>query len=140
MKLDACENCGRTIGKLETAHIHDGHIVCADCIRRLEAAVETKPTQAVEKVLFRHGDLSVTTVAICNAISRYPLEYVLSVRPTRKSFSFVVNVEVIDLARGSRTYRLPARGKATEFIRAIQAAKGSINVESEDVGGFFVIW
>ena len=35
---DKCENCGRSIGKLETPHVWQDHIVCADCIKRLETA------------------------------------------------------------------------------------------------------
>lgn len=30
-----CENCGRTIGKLEQSHVHDGHEVCGECKGRL---------------------------------------------------------------------------------------------------------
>lgn len=33
--MEVCENCGRNIGKLETAHIHDDHIVCSECVSRL---------------------------------------------------------------------------------------------------------
>jgi hypothetical protein len=145
MERETCDNCGRTIGKLEAAHIHNGHIVCVECIQRLTIAPgsgtpsEAAATTENERILFRHGDLSVTTTAIYNKHGRFPLEYALSVRPTRASFSFAINVEVIDLARGTRRYRLPNRGRAMEFIRAIQAAKGSINVESE-VGGFILWW
>ena len=34
---ETCENCGRTIGNLETPHVHDGHIVCAACAKTLTA-------------------------------------------------------------------------------------------------------
>lgn len=34
-KNEACANCGRTIGKLETPRIWDGHVVCAQCDARL---------------------------------------------------------------------------------------------------------
>jgi hypothetical protein len=36
--MEQCENCGRTIGKLETPHVHDGHIVCAQCDKILQPA------------------------------------------------------------------------------------------------------
>ena len=140
METETCENCGRTIGKLERAHVYDGHVVCGDCIRRLSATDEVQaPVVVSERVMFQYGDLSVTTKAIRNGDGSYPIDYILSVRPTRTSFSFAINVQVIDLARGSRTYRLPDRRKAAEFIRAIQAVKGSINVESDN-DGFFVMW
>ena len=32
---ETCENCGRGIGRLEAPHLHDGHVVCADCAKRL---------------------------------------------------------------------------------------------------------
>ena len=35
---DKCENCGRSIGNLETPHVWQDHVVCADCIKRLETA------------------------------------------------------------------------------------------------------
>jgi hypothetical protein len=39
--LEICGNCGRTIGKLETAHVWKEHIVCATCYPSLSA-----PTRA----------------------------------------------------------------------------------------------
>lgn len=35
MTAEACENCGRTIGNLEPAHVCDGHVVCTECLARL---------------------------------------------------------------------------------------------------------
>lgn len=32
---ETCENCGRMIGSLETAHVHAGHVVCALCAAKL---------------------------------------------------------------------------------------------------------
>lgn len=32
---ETCDNCGYTIGKLETPHVWQGHVVCADCSKRL---------------------------------------------------------------------------------------------------------
>lgn len=32
---ETCENCRREIGRLETAHIHAGHVVCGECKSRL---------------------------------------------------------------------------------------------------------
>jgi hypothetical protein len=29
--VEVCENCGRSIGKLETPRVHKGHVVCALC-------------------------------------------------------------------------------------------------------------
>ena len=33
--VETCDNCGRTIGNLETPYLHEGHIVCAECKQRL---------------------------------------------------------------------------------------------------------
>jgi hypothetical protein len=33
--MDICENCNRTIGKLETAHVWQNHIVCPSCHSQL---------------------------------------------------------------------------------------------------------
>ena len=35
MKNEVCENCGRTMGRLEQAFIYKGHIVCKQCNRHL---------------------------------------------------------------------------------------------------------
>jgi hypothetical protein len=35
-----CENCGRVIGKLEAAHVHTGHVVCAECLPRVRLQSE----------------------------------------------------------------------------------------------------
>lgn len=40
MKLDTCENCGATIGKLETPQVFGESVVCAACWRRLAEASE----------------------------------------------------------------------------------------------------
>ncbi len=63
MAQEVCENCGRSIGKLETAHIFDGHIVCEECKGRMQVSgksnknnaphpIESTPTKA-EDMLFR---------------------------------------------------------------------------------------
>ena len=36
--LEACENCGAVIGRLETAHVWGQHVVCTACHNRLAAA------------------------------------------------------------------------------------------------------
>ncbi len=36
MQLEQCTNCDLTIGKLETAHIHNGNVVCLDCKVKLD--------------------------------------------------------------------------------------------------------
>jgi hypothetical protein len=33
--LETCANCGRTIGNLETPHLHQEHVVCPECYARL---------------------------------------------------------------------------------------------------------
>ena len=38
---EICDNCGRSIGRLETPHVHGNHVVCAECLARL-----TPPSRA----------------------------------------------------------------------------------------------
>ena len=35
MENEVCENCARTIGKLEQAFIYKGHVVCKECSKKL---------------------------------------------------------------------------------------------------------
>jgi hypothetical protein len=35
--LEKCENCSRSIGNLETAHVFESHIVCEECLSRLSS-------------------------------------------------------------------------------------------------------
>lgn len=35
-KLETCENCGRTIGKLEKSYVFEDHVVCCECHQRLK--------------------------------------------------------------------------------------------------------
>lgn len=37
MQLEQCTNCESTIGKLETAHIHNGNVVCESCNQKLKS-------------------------------------------------------------------------------------------------------
>jgi hypothetical protein len=34
--MEACKNCGRPIGQLQTAHLWQGEVVCESCRRTLE--------------------------------------------------------------------------------------------------------
>ena len=43
MALETCENCRRTIGELEQAFVHEGHIVCKKCYDRLKNEAQTSP-------------------------------------------------------------------------------------------------
>jgi hypothetical protein len=43
--LETCANCGRTIGKLETPHVHNEHVVCAECHGRLGGAMHAPGAQ-----------------------------------------------------------------------------------------------
>ena len=40
---EKCENCGRTIGKLEHSYNYEGHTVCKDCKQRLEDLSSAAP-------------------------------------------------------------------------------------------------
>lgn len=33
--VERCDNCGRTIGRLESPHVWQNHVVCAECAERL---------------------------------------------------------------------------------------------------------
>lgn len=46
-ELHTCENCGRTIGTLESTHQHDGHMVCHECATRLRS--HSTPTADPQK-------------------------------------------------------------------------------------------
>ena len=46
-KLHTCDNCGRSIGALESTHDHDGHMVCHECATRLQS--QSIPTAVPEK-------------------------------------------------------------------------------------------
>ena len=133
--LEICENCERSIGRLETAHIHNGHIVCADCIRKLsrqpaEPSTEQRAgddSSARHKILFQKAGVVVTATWIKGAANANVLiERVLTVKTTRGPFSSGLKVEVSDSAHNRHVYRFSDRSVATEFIGAIQKAKGSI--------------
>ena len=46
--METCENCGRTIGKLETPHRYENHVVCPKCDQLLQGQKTSKsePTPA----------------------------------------------------------------------------------------------
>jgi hypothetical protein len=50
--LEACENCGRSIGRLESAHVHEGHVVCGECLDRLvpQAVPYAVPVAAAQPI------------------------------------------------------------------------------------------
>src|SRR5262245_11404074 len=37
--MEICENCGRSIGNLETPHLHNGRVVCSGCAEKLEVEI-----------------------------------------------------------------------------------------------------
>ncbi len=47
---ELCENCGRSIGKLETPRVHKGKIVCTDCDQKLKAEIPDSPEWAVPEI------------------------------------------------------------------------------------------
>jgi len=46
-ELTTCENCGRSIGALESTHEYGGHVVCQECVSLLQA--HATPTVAPQK-------------------------------------------------------------------------------------------
>jgi hypothetical protein len=52
---EVCENCGKPIGKLETPRVHDDHVVCPECWRRLQPEVlparRVAPAEAVPTLI-----------------------------------------------------------------------------------------
>jgi hypothetical protein len=122
---------------------NQGHVVCEDCIARLTSKTGNSVpfatrTDADDEVLFQEGNISVSRQRISGPSGGYEIEHVLSVKPTRASFSSAVNVEVFNLARGSITYRLSGKHTASRFIAAIQKAKPNVTVESDNVGWFII--
>ena len=45
--MDNCENCGATIGKLETPNVWQDHVVCVQCYAKM--AVAAAPVQLIEQ-------------------------------------------------------------------------------------------
>ncbi len=136
--FETCENCERSIGKLETAHIHNGHIVCADCIRKLSAPTSRPETEKSagddsntrHRILFQKAGVVVTATWIKGmANANILIERVLSVKSTRVAFSSGVKVEVSESPRNGHVYRFSDKDVAAEFAGAIQKAKGSIVIE-----------
>jgi hypothetical protein len=55
MRVEQCENCGGTIGKIEQAYVHKGHIVCPACHKKLATpgnnpSIEVRPTVPVQTI------------------------------------------------------------------------------------------
>jgi hypothetical protein len=46
-KLTTCDNCGRSIGALESTHQYDRHVVCHECANRLQS--HSTPTANSQK-------------------------------------------------------------------------------------------
>lgn len=44
MENEFCENCGRTIGKLEQAYVYKGHVVCKQCYKYLHHEPQKIPS------------------------------------------------------------------------------------------------
>lgn len=62
-KTEHCENCGRTIGKLETSHIYRDHILCAECngrLRKQEGNKKSNMQPNNEVAHFIHSEQSET--------------------------------------------------------------------------------
>lgn len=47
VELEKCGNCSRIIGKLETPHLFKQHVVCSDCIAKLNPSQVPQVTQAM---------------------------------------------------------------------------------------------
>jgi uncharacterized membrane protein YvbJ len=56
MAEEFCENCGQMIGKLQTAYVFKGHVVCCGCEQKLKSEgtdkipPENKPTETVKEL------------------------------------------------------------------------------------------
>jgi len=64
MAMETCENCGATIGKLETPNVWQSHIVCAQCYAKLAAPVTSAvgfnhkpPTPAAATMKLAKGEV-----------------------------------------------------------------------------------
>jgi DNA-directed RNA polymerase subunit RPC12/RpoP len=43
-QIEACKNCGETIGKLEKAFMFQGDVVCGKCYKKLHVSIEKYPS------------------------------------------------------------------------------------------------
>jgi uncharacterized Zn finger protein (UPF0148 family) len=57
--LETCANCGRTIGKLEPAQLHQGNIVCPACKRTLSEAMPAEPAEDFAAEMERELDAKI---------------------------------------------------------------------------------
>jgi len=51
---EACENCGRAIGKLEIPRLHKGHVVCVECDKHLKVEIPDEPDWALPDMPAAH--------------------------------------------------------------------------------------
>jgi hypothetical protein len=56
VELETCANCGRAIGKLEPAQLHQGNIVCAGCKKTLSEAMPAEPAEDLGAEMAREID------------------------------------------------------------------------------------
>jgi hypothetical protein len=52
--MEVCENCGRTIGKLETAHLYQNNIVCSECNSKLQGGLIQSVQRATHSIVEPH--------------------------------------------------------------------------------------
>ena len=51
--IEHCANCGRPIGKLETPHLFQEHVVCAECEARLSRQSNPRPIEEMQPIDMR---------------------------------------------------------------------------------------
>ena len=59
--LETCDNCGRTIGKLETPFLYQNHVVCAQCNEQLSSMRSQQTTIRVAPPTPTYGQPSTVT-------------------------------------------------------------------------------
>lgn len=80
--MKSCDNCGQTIGKLETAFRWNGHSVCADWYARLQSSGRSvgMPTGGSnERTFLSAGDVVVTSSRVVIGDTTYALANITSV-------------------------------------------------------------
>lgn len=151
--VERCANCEQMIGNLETPNIFRDQVVCAECHKRLSESVDAPleeiepniqdlvdaipPEPATPTILFRREGVIVTPFEIATAEGYLDLSNIYALKPERHLLGGVT-VYAIDLARSHYPYKFSDVQTATEFMSAIVQAKGTVNIEQDQLGlGFW---
>lgn len=146
---DGCFNCGRRIGRLETPHLWDGHVVCYECRERLEKQLPQSANTDIAKSTAAEPMHDITFnaegVFVADKIVIGPE---LMLRASEISYvtsksAFLMNgtwVEIFDLVERRTSIGFKSSDNASRFIAALRNANPSIRVPAKSKPQFFVFW